>query len=198
MKSVSTAKASIRLWRQLLFAWLLLGGWMVWAEESKPVSEYQVKAVFLYNFTKFAYWPEEADSTINAPFVIGVVGEDSFGTILDDAVRNEVVRHRPIVIRRFRRGEPIAQCHILFIARSEKERLNDVLEQVKGRPILTVADTARAAEQGVMINLLLVQGSVKMEINQRAVAATGLKVSAKLLSLAKIVHPEADQPPFQP
>jgi hypothetical protein len=126
------------------------------------------------------------------------VGEDSFGTILDDAVRDEAVQHRPIVIRRYRRGETIAQCHILFIARSEKDRLNALLEQCKGQPILTVADTARAAEQGVMINLLLVQGSVKMEINQRAVEAAGLKVSAKLLSLAKIVNPEADEPPSQP
>lgn len=196
MKSVSTAKASLRLWRQVLLIWLLLGLGLVWAEESKPIGEYQVKAVFLFNFTKFAYWPAEA--TANTPFVIGVVGEDSFGTILDDAVRDEMVQLRPIVIRRYRRGETIARCHILFIARSEKDRLHALLQQFQGQPILTVADTARAAEQGVMINLLLVQGSVKMEINQRAVEAAGLKVSAKLLSLAKIVNTQADPPPPQP
>ena len=198
MKSVLTAKASFRLWRQVLVTWLLLGGCVLWGGDSKPVSEYQVKAVFLYNFTKFADWPREAGASTNSPFVIGVLGEDPFGTILDEAVRDERVQNRPIVIRRFRSDETPAKCDILFIARSESDRLNAVLEQVKGQPVLTVADTAQAAEQGVMINLLLAQGSVKMEINQRAVESAGLKVSAKLLSLARIVNTQADKPPSKP
>jgi hypothetical protein len=198
MNNVPAAKASSRLWRQVLLAWLWLCAGMVSAGGGHAVGEYQVKAVFLFNFTKFVDWPAEAVAATNLPFVIGIVGEDPFGTTLDEAVREELARNRPIVIQRFRSNETIAKCDILFIARSEKDRLNAVLEQVKSQAILTVADTAQAAEQGVMINLSLAQGSVKMEINQNAAAAAGLKVSAKLLSLARIVNPVADKPPPQP
>jgi hypothetical protein len=178
--------------RQVFPAWLLLGAWLVRADETKTFSEYQVKAVFLFNFTKFAYWPPEAASQTNAPFVIGIVGKDPFGAILDQAVRTEQFHHRPIVIHRFEENETAANCQILFIARSEKDRLPSILEEVKGRPVLTVADTPLAAEQGVMINLALAQGSIKMEINQKAVVAAGLQVSGKVLSLAKIVGGEKE------
>ena len=164
----------------------------------KPVGEYQVKSVFLYNFTKFVTWPTNTDSTTNSPFVIGIVGEDPFGNTLEDAVRGELAQNQPIVIKRFRSGEAISKCQILFISRSEKDRLNDVLDQVKGQPVLTVADTPRAAEHGVMINLLLVQGSVKMEINQAMVEASRIVVSSKLLSLARIVNTDADKTPSSP
>jgi hypothetical protein len=174
-------------------AWLLACAGMVWGGELKPVSEYQLKAAFLFRFTQFVEWPAQPGATNDRPFVIGIVGEDPFGTNLDDAVRNEFFQEtRPIVIHRFRTNEIPAGCDILFIARSEKDRLKEVLTQVKGQATLTVADTASAAEEGVMINLSLVQGSVKMEINKEALTASGLKVSAKLLALAKIVKTKTE------
>lgn len=105
---------------------------------------------------------------------------------------------RPIVVQRFQDHEPITNCDLLFIARSEKDRLDALLAEARSRAILTVADTAKAAEQGVMINLSLVEGSVRMEINQQAVASAGLKVSAKLLSLARIVNTQTEQTPSHP
>ena len=99
--------------------------------------------------------------------MIGIVGEDPFGTILDDAVREELAQDAvPLSFSDSSGDETLAKCDILFIARSEKDRLKGVLDQVRSQAILTVADTAGAAEQGVMINLSLVQGSVKMEINR--------------------------------
>ena len=194
-----TAQKSTRFGSQILvIICLLLSGWMVSAGGAKSVGEYQVKAVFLYNFTKFVNWPTNADTSTNTPFVIGIVGEDPFGTTLDDAVRGEQMQNRPIVIRRFRSDEAIGNCQVLFIARSEKDRLGEVLEQMKGRATLIVADTVRAAEHGCMINLLLAQGSVKMEINQSLVEAAGLQVSSKLLSLARIVNTEAPKPAPNP
>ena len=182
----------------MVVAGLLLGGWMISAGVSKTVSEYQVKAVFLYNFTKFVNWPADADSSIKASFVIGIVGEDPFRAILENTVGEERVQDHPIVIQRFRSDETVTNCNILFIARSEKDRVKAVLEQVKGRAILTVADTPQAAEQGVMINLSLVEGSVKMEINQTAVESAGLQISAKVLSLARIVSSTPDKAPAKP
>jgi hypothetical protein len=200
MKNVPAASLSTRF-LQMLLIWLLLpGGWLLGEGGARSAGEYQVKAVFLYNFTKFVYWPEApgAPGAARSPFVIGILGEDPFGAALAAAVRQESVQGRPIVIQQFQSGDSIAGCNILFIARSEKDRLDTVLQQARGRAILTVADTAKAAEQGVMINLSLDDGSVKMEINQQAVESAGLKVSAKLLSLAKIINPKADQPPSRP
>ena len=200
MKSLFAASAC-RRFRQLLVIWLLLPGVWAFAEGgSRSAGEYQVKAVFLYNFTKFVYWPAEANAAAAArsPFVIGIVGEDPFGANLEEAVRKELVQGRPIVVQRFQDHEPITNCDLLFIARSEKDRLDALLAEARSRAILTVADTAKAAEQGVMINLSLVEGSVRMEINQQAVASAGLKVSAKLLSLARIVNTQTEQTPSHP
>ena len=193
-----TFNKSSRIGCQILVAWLLLGCGMLLAAVSKSVSEYEVKAVFLYNFTKFVTWPAEPDSPGKSPFVIGIVGDDPFGANLENVVGNELVQHRPIVIQRLRSNETFAKCHILFIARSEKDRLSEILGQIKGRAILTVADTPQTAEQGVMINLSVIQGSVKMEINQNAVESAGLQISAKVLSLARIVNPEGDKAPSKP
>jgi len=204
MKNAPTAKLSRLLCRPILAACLLLGGWMVLAAAPKSAGEYELKAVFVYNFTKFVTWPAEAEDATNSPFVIGIVGEDPFGTTLDTAVRGESVRHHPIVVQRFHSDQDIAPCNILFIARSEKDRLKAVLQKVRSQPVLTVADTAGAAEQGVMINLSVVQNSakmeinVKMEINESAVKSGGLKVSAKLLNLAKMVKTERDKTPSKP
>lgn len=193
-----TAATSRRSWCQALAAWLLFGGWMISTAALPSADEYPVKAVFLYNFTKFISWPAEPDASTNSAFVIGIVGEDPFGPILDDAVRDELVQHRPIVVRRFPTQESIGKCHLLFIARSEKDRLGAVLERARNQTVLTVADTPEAAQQGVMINLSFLQGGVKMEINQDAIESAGLQVSAKLLSLARIVTTKTDKPSSKP
>jgi hypothetical protein len=204
MKHAPTSKPSKFRRRPMLAAWLLLGGWIVLAATPKSASEHELKAVFLYNFTKFVTWPVPEDGPTDSPFVIGILGDDPFGATLDNAVHGESVQHRPIVVQRLRGDQGVAQCDILFIAQSEKDRLKAVLQKVGSRPVLTVADTPGAAEQGVMINLSVVQNSakmeinVKMEINENAVKSAGLKVSAKLLNLAKIVKTQRDKTPARP
>lgn len=153
------------------------------------LTEYQVKAAYIYNFTQFMDWPTNAFATTNAPVVIGILGEDPFGRILDEVVRNEVVRGRPLVVKRLRPDEDLRDCCVLFISRSEKERLPAVLHQLRGSPVLTISDSNGFAQQGGMVNLILVNQTVKMEINQTAVETAGLQVSSKLLKLARIVKP---------
>lgn len=181
----------------LLSRLAFLGCWLLLpllnaAEQPRSASEYDIKAVFLYNFTKFTDWPENAFPSTNSPIIIAVAGQDPFGKALDEVMKGEAVRRHPLQVQRLNGGAPIPHCHILFIARSEKDRLDSLLKEVQGRPILTVADTPRAAERGVMVNLV-VQESVRMEINQAAIAAARLQVSSKLLSLARIV--QAASPP---
>ena len=173
----------------LRFACLCLAGACTAAADITPgAGEYQVKAAFLYNFTKFTDWPPRVFSSSNAPIFIGIVGEDPFGKTIDDVVSGEVVAGHPLVVKRLRAEDDLRSCHVLFISRSEKERLPEVLRQLKGTPVLSVSEISGFAEQGGMVNFQLANKTVKMEINQAAAEHAGLQISAKLLKLARLVN----------
>jgi hypothetical protein len=151
--------------------------------ETSP--EYQVKAVFLFNFAQFVDWPPKAFPEPQTPLVIGVLGEDPFGTYLDETVRGEKVKDRPLVVQRYRRVGEIKTCHVLFISRSETDRLEQILASVKGRNILTVGDAEDFALRGGMIQLVTEKNKIRMRINLEAVKAAGLTISSKLLRVAE-------------
>ena len=161
--------------------------WAVAADTASVASEYQVKATFLFNFTKFTSWPSNAFSSISAPIVIGILGEDPFGNTIDDMVKGEVVSGRSLVVKRLHAGDDLRVCHLLFISRSEKERLSALFSQLRGSPVLSVSEIDGFAEKGGMVNLVLANKTVKIEINQAAVEQAGLQISAKLLKLARLV-----------
>jgi hypothetical protein len=150
-------------------------------------SEYQVKAVFIFNFSHFVEWPSASFAAPADPFVIGVLGDDPFGARLDEAVRNERVGEHPIVVRRLRdAGEP-CNCQILFIARSLTAQLAKILEVARQRPVLTVSEIDGAAQRGVMIEFVTENNRIRLRINDRSAQAGGLVISSKLLRLAEIV-----------
>jgi len=91
--------------------------------QTPPSREYQVKAVFLFHFTEFVDWPSRSFPRETTPLVIGVLGEDPFGTYLDEVVRGETVKNRPLVVQRYRRAEDIRICHVLYIGPAEADRL---------------------------------------------------------------------------
>ena len=166
---------------------LLLSGLKLSAQT--PTSpEYQVKAVFLFNFAQFVDWPQKAFPEAQTPLVIGVLGEDPFGTYLDETVRGEKVNDRPLVVQRYRRTGDIKTCHVLFINRSETDRLEQILASLRGRSILTVGDTDDFAARGGMIRLATEKNKVRMRINLDAVKAANLAISSKLLRVAEIQH----------
>src|SRR2546430_2920392 len=111
--------ATCRPWGRL--ALLLIGGGLLGA--AAPVSEYQLKAVFLFNFAQFVEWPPAALPGDSAPFVIGVLGKDPFGADLDDIVRGETVNRHPLSVVRYHTVAEVRDCQILFIAASELPQL---------------------------------------------------------------------------
>src|SRR5204863_5659033 len=123
-------------WFCILLCLLLFMPWKAKAQSK----EYQIKAVFLFNFAQFVDWPANAFPEAQTPLVIGVLGEDPFGSYLDETVRGEKVNNRPLVVRRYRRVDEIKTCHVLFISRSEANRLEQIFSGLKGRNILTVGD----------------------------------------------------------
>ena len=155
--------------------------------QSPAPKEYQLKAVFLFNFAQFVEWPAGAFPAPDAPLVIGVLGDDPFGPDLDETVKGEMVNNHPLAVRRFHRVEEIAACHILFIARPAESRLEEVLAGLKGRTILTVGDADRFAARGGMIRFVTDHNRIKLRINLAAADAAGLKISSKLLRPAEIV-----------
>jgi len=168
--------------------WLGLAGGPAWgADSSKGVSEYQIKAVFLYNLTQFTDWPANTFTASDSPLVIGIVGEDPFGKTLDAAVKGERVRGRPLVVKRLGLNDDLLACQVLFISSSEKKNIPELLKRLKGSPVMSVGEASGFCEQGGMVNFLVPDKKVQIEINQTVAEEAGLQISAKLLKLARIV-----------
>jgi hypothetical protein len=155
------------------------------AEEALP--EYQVKAAYLYNFLKFVEWPESAFPDPLAPIVIGISGDDPFGNSLPQVITGKTVQGRDLVIHKYHSGEDMRGAHILFISPSEKKRLPHILFSLRGSSVLTVADIEGFLEAGGMIQFLSENDRVRFAINVDASSRAKLKISSKLLSLAKVV-----------
>lgn len=169
---------------------VLLGGYALLAPEARAQAsrEYDLKAVLLYNFTQFVEWPSLPEG--DAPIVIGILGRDPFGPILDEIVRNEKYEGRSLKVQRYRNVQSIRDCHLLFISASEEKDLPRILRVLQGRPILTVGDFEGFAQRGGMIRLMPnLQGKVQLRINLDAIRTADLMVSAKLLRVAEIITP---------
>jgi len=150
--------------------------------ESAPASEYQIKAAFLFNFAKFVEWPPNVFPDANTPFVIGVLGQDPFGSYLEDTVQGERVNSRPLVVQRYRNTAEIKNCQVLFISDSESERLDQIVDHLKHRRILIVTDVD-GGNGGVIIRFVKEGNRIRFKIDAQAAKAANLTISSKLLRL---------------
>jgi hypothetical protein len=153
-----------------------------------PAPEYGVKAAFIYKFATYIRWPLSAGAAPARPFVIGVLGQDPFGSALDEVVRDQTVQGRAIRIRALSRVQDALECDVVFISASERSNVKETLALLRGAPVLTVSDLDRFAEQGGMIGLVTTEENhIRFDINKAALERTGLRVSSQLLHLARIV-----------
>lgn len=148
--------------------------------------EYALKAVFLYNFCRFIEWPDRAFASPDAPLVIGLIGEDPFGSLLEETVKGESVRGRRIRVERYRRVSEIGACHLLFVAGAEAARADETVAAVAGRSVLTVGETETFLEQGGMIALIADRSRVRLRVSPARLRAANLAASSKLLRVAEI------------
>jgi hypothetical protein len=170
---------------------ILLGGHDVSAQ-SAPSKENQIKALFLFNFTQFVEWPPTAFADANTPLVIGILGENPFGTYFDETVGNEKVNNRRLEVQRYRQVDEIRACHVLFISRSEENRLPQILTGLKDRSILVVGDVDDFVQRGGMIRLATAQNRIRLIINVEAAKAARLTLSSRLLRSAELVASPQD------
>lgn len=157
------------------------------AQETAP-TEYQIKAAFIYNFAKFVEWPADAFSTDTAPITIGVLGDNVFGDNLERTIQNKVINNHPFAFRAFRSIADITNCQILFISRSEKKHLPQILGALQKTSTLTVSEMDQFIQSGGMINFVIEEERIHFEINNENAKKSGLKISSKLLGLAVHSH----------
>jgi hypothetical protein len=158
----------------------------VFAAADAP-TEYQVKAVFVYNFSHFVDWPAKAFAAPGEPFIIGILGDDPFGARIDEAVRGEQINGHPLVVSRFHRADELGDCRILFIAPSEGAQLPQIVAALTHGNTLTVSDMPRSAERGVMIQFVTENNRIRLRINAESARAAGLTINSNLLRSAEIV-----------
>lgn len=170
--------------RSVLIPLLVLLALPVSAQEAPPL-EYELKAAFLYNFVKFVDWPQDAFAGPRSPLTICVYGEDPFGSSLDAAVRGESLGERSLLVQRPAALDELRGCRVLFVSRSERQRMPEVLSRIEGAPVLTVSDTDGFLRAGGIINFVLEENKVRFLINQDGAERSRLRISSKLLRLAK-------------
>lgn len=156
--------------------------------------EYTIKAAFLERFTRFIEWPEEsAVSDTTESFVLGVIGENPFGSILEQLYATQKMKNKEVEIHSLSNLDEISGCHLLFISKSKEKELSKILSLTKDKPILTISDINGFADKGVLINLYLTEDKIRFEINETAIRDSGLSISYLLLNAAKIINPVEDK-----
>jgi len=155
------------------------------------VSEYSIKSAYLLNFAKLASWPTSAFQGPEAPVVIGILGNDPFGSALDSALKGRTAGKRPILAKRFGGGEPdpgIKACHILFISQSEKDRLKELLLALKGTPILTVSEIEKFQLLGGMIHFERKGERIDLDLDPKAAKRAGIALGGEILEACRLFY----------
>jgi hypothetical protein len=154
------------------------------AEE--PTPEYKVKAAFIYNFAKFIEWPDGHFAGADTPFVIAVVGNDPFGGALDQSVAGKAVGTHPVKVEHFASADNLGNCEVLFIPGNDDDTEAKVIAKLGDKSVLTVGESDHFDANGGSIRFFTDDNKMRFEINTDATDAAKLKISSKLLKLARI------------
>ena len=161
--------------------------WCVAPVIAQRPREYQVKAAYLYGFGRFVEWPSAAPVSADGSFVLCVLGDDPFGSLLDQAADGGQVKNQPVSVRRIERAEDGGACDTLFVSASEQPRLPRILAVLGHRPVLTVGDSPEFAQRGGMIGFSVEGSRVRFTVNLAAAQEAGLMLQSELLRVALTV-----------
>jgi len=148
--------------------------------------EYKVKAAYIYNFAQFVEWPDSAFASPDAPFVVVVVGKNPFEDLLELAVGGKTIGNRRAVVQHIDSIDQLGACQILFIPATDDESLAEIVRRVRTRPVLTIGENDDLCILGGCFRLFTEEGRLRFEINREVAENAGLKISSKLLKLARI------------
>ncbi|MBN1795143.1 MAG: YfiR family protein [Sedimentisphaerales bacterium] len=177
----------------------------------KAPTEYDIKAAFLYNFIKFVDWPEEKiPADTNQPFILGIIGEDLFKDSIN-IIKGEKAKGRDIIIKYFKcehkseesnnqkhvlsseQIEAFRKCHLLYICPSNEKQLPDIIKAVKGANVLTIGESKNFLEKGGIIQFVMEEDKVGFGANLKAAREQNLKLSSRLLKLARTIIKDLEE-----
>ncbi len=155
---------------------------------AEVLKEYELKAAFLYNFTKFIEWPTNRFQDANAPFVVAVAGNSPCTAELEEIAQERKINGRSLIIKLVKTPEAAKGAHVLFVSVSEDARLKEWLTAAHNAGILSVGESEPFFKQGGIINFILEGEKIRFDLNIGRADATGLRVSAQLQKLARSVR----------
>jgi hypothetical protein len=153
----------------------------------QTADEYQVKAAYMYNFSKFVDWPAQVFDGPTQPIVFCVLGQTPLAPALRDTLSGKAVDRRPLVFQQLSDSKLAGKCQVLFVGSVDQKQMRQILDEVKSLPVLTVGEAENFTREGGIVRFLLDAGRVRLEFNLDAADSAKLRVSSKLLSLAGIM-----------
>ena len=160
--------------------------------QNSATPEYRAKAAYLAKFPDFVEWPESALPRGDAPFLLFVFGDYPFGISLAETTRGATIHQRPIETRWIHKEQDLIACQVLFVSRSEQKRYQRVLEVVSAQEVLTVGETPDFLDLGGILSFSMENGILRFEVNLDEANKAHLKISSRLLSLARRVVPRTE------
>jgi hypothetical protein len=158
------------------------------AASTSVALEYEVKAAFLFRFAQFVEWPADTFKGTSEPFTYCTIGDDPFRGALERTLNGKTIGQRPLRVEHLNSSGKIGECQVLFVGgSSDRKHVEEMLATTGSLPILTVGETDRFAESGGAIGFCTEDNKIRFEVNLDAAGKAGLKISAKLLALAKTV-----------
>jgi len=183
------------LFRAVLAAGLLATGGQAraWAQSEAGSLEYQVKAAYLLNFTRYVEWPARS-LPADVPLELCILGDDPFGGVIDQAVQGRRSQGRIVTVRRIESDERAYSCHLVFVTDESWNRRRTLVANLTSRGVLTVGNSAQFGREGGVIGFVISNETVRFVINEAAMERSGLRISSRMLSLAQQVHKTTGTP----
>jgi hypothetical protein len=178
---------AVQRWIACLLLLLATGGQPASAQDAQ-VPEADLKAAFLYNFTKFVEWPADAFAREDSPFIVGIFGDDDFVRTMKTLLQDKKAHGHPFLVRKLTNIQDGKNCQILFFRESESKKMGSSYESIKRLPVLTVGESDDFLDQGGMFNLFFEDKQLRFEVNPATAENAKLTVSSKLLRLAKNIR----------
>lgn len=176
-----------RLAAAVLTALLLAGNVRSIGAQSISSNEYAVKAAFLFHFAQFVEWPESAFQDANSPLIYCTIGEDPFQGALDASLKGKTIGARSLQVRHLKQVQDAQGCHLIFVSGDDKRQIPGTLSLLQGNPILTVGESERFVQEGGVISFCMEENKIRFQINLEAAEKANLRISSRLLTLAKTV-----------
>ena len=160
---------------------------------AQTTDEYTMKAIAFEKLALFITWPANSlKNNHSQEFVIAVLGQNPFGDVLENIYKNKKIKDKKVKIVYVKKLQQLPECQILFISKTDSEKLQKILDYLKGKPILTISDTEGFAQAGCFINYYLNEDKLRFEINQKALQNAGFTIDYRLLRVSKIINPTSE------